>query len=196
MIHRLVEELGNFKVRSYETIGDGNCFFHAIANAFYIGYKNMEVDGVYMSREDIVRHLRKELADTLETIDPDTGISYYEQLANGNAADLGQTVEQYSLQGLKKHLNSNEPVGDVVITYVSYLLAKDIYILERSTGDVYVMADIPPGINTAVVILHSSGHYETVGILEDDQWITHFDSDHEFILTVRRRLVSLKSGQA
>ena len=191
-LNLVIPELQAFNPLTFETLGGGHCFFHAISNAFYSSYRTETLNGRYISRQDIVRKLRNELAEKLTEIDPETGLSYYEGIANGNLASLGKELEEFSLVGTTRHLQSNEPVGDMMVAFVSKILHKDIYIIDGAKGDVYHLPDVPKGCNPSVVVHYSGGHYEMVGLCSDGSFSTYFTADHPFIVALRNRLLSFK----
>ena len=195
MYERLNWNLGNPDidlVRIY-TIADGSCFFHALLNAYYTPYIEGRVigsDGMAQNfdRRDFVRELRIDLANRLD--------DYYDRLSRGQLREMAnQGMQAYLLENMKKELaDPNKYVWELYLEYVSDLFNKDIYILDSSTQDVYVLNDeeILYKDRDSIVLLYLPGHFELIGIERGGYTVTKFDPDDRFISTVRRRLHELR----
>ena len=180
---------------SLDTIGDGSCLLHALAMAYFVPYRTQSLDDRPVSRRQIVRQLRSELANKLaspsDPLNPD-GPSKFDLLGRGKVKDFGH--EDYTLQALVKLLHSDDCLGSEIIEYVSNELDKDIYLLEKEKADVYVLGDdndIYIKDRDSIVLLYTSGHYELVGLLEKGQMTTHFAPDSPFIQMLRQRIDAL-----
>jgi len=55
----------DFNMVVIDTIGDGNCYFHALLNAFYIPYRTQSIGKETISRRDLVSSLRSDLSKKL-----------------------------------------------------------------------------------------------------------------------------------
>jgi hypothetical protein len=169
-----------------ETIGDGSCFFHAIAMAFCIPYREQVCD-----RITFIRRLRHELALELGKIQS-SGLTHYEQLSRGQLKFFAQALPQYSLENMQRELVEGGPVDNVYNEFVSDQIDKDIYLLDVLNQDVYITGDDGDILHKgrdSIVILVSPGHYELVGLRNRNGGIdTLFSSEHQFIQAIRKRI--------
>lgn len=192
----------DFRLVSLQTIGDGNCFFHSLCQAFYVPYRTQKVNGLPVSRRQIVRELRYDLASLLgqpvDTLNPN-GPTFYEELSRGKLPSFGENVPEYSFKNMQQRLRKNDAVGNEYNEFVSDQLEKDIYILDAKTEDIYITGDDDELLyknRGSIVILNipnndnpSLGHYETIGIRSGIGNIqTYFSSKHPFIRFLRARM--------
>ena len=110
---------------------------------------------------------------------------------------FGEIVPQYSLNSMKDELASDRPVDNAYNEFISNILNKDIYILDVMKKDIYVTGkdlDILYKGRESIVLLYIPGHYELVGIRNNNNDIkTLFDSDHPFIQSIQTRMMELIS---
>jgi hypothetical protein len=161
------------------TIGDGNCFFHAVLNAFSVEYKDSDVQG----RRKLAMNIREKLAIELDT--------RYQNLSRGTLAEFSKFVPDYTLENMKSILRSNAPVDNSYNELISDVLDIDIYLLDNNSKKVYITGDdseiLHKGRKT-VVLLVVPGHYDFVGIrLSDTEALTFFEPDHPLVTTIRKR---------
>lgn len=178
----------NFNIVAIETLGDGNCFFHALCQAYYIPYRTGMLEGHPLSKRDIVRKLRRSLANRLgEPVDPldPTGKIYYELLSRGHLPQFGKEIPYYSFDEMKLRLENSEAIGNEYNEFISDQLNKDIYLLDQETNDIYITGnddDLLYKNRPSIVIMYSPGHYETIGIKTPNGDIqTYFSPSHPFI---------------
>jgi len=117
--------------------GDGSCYFNAIAYAYFIPYREGNIDGTPLDRRKFIRNLRYDLAEKLkEHIDPndDTSPRNYDLLSRGNLANFSENVIKkgptnlsYGLDDMVTELQSGNDVGYVYNEFVSNEFEKDIY---------------------------------------------------------------------
>jgi hypothetical protein len=192
-----------FDMVSIETIGDGSCYFHALANAFYIPYRLQKLNGKNVSRKQIIQDLRQKLAIRLgEPIDPlnPNGPTFYDQLSRGELYDFGKKVPEYSFENMRKRLRSSIAVGNEYHEFVSDQFNKDIYILNADIKDVYITGnddDLYYKNRNSVVLLNipSRCHFELVGVKDPKGKIqTYFAPSHPFIQLLQSRMRTLRSS--
>lgn len=176
--------LSEFNLVRVSTEMDGNCYFHAIAKAYFKPYIIGKVgDGVF-DRSEFVRNLRKDLSLALPAV--------YSQLANGELQQLGKTMPKYSLENLQKELDSNSPVSNYFNEFISNQLNIDIYMLDAKTKDVYMFgADLSLLYKNrkSVIILYLPGHYELIGLIHNSSNVeTYFPPTHPLIKKIRERI--------
>lgn len=184
------------------TIGDGNCFFHSLLNSFFVPYHNEKLNGKRVSRHDMARSLRRELALKLDQkVDPDDPNSptNYDLLGRGNRKEFSSEVKELSLKRMKKLLDSSEHIGFGYIEYISNQLRRNIYILNGDKNDVYITGEESLFMDKerdSIVLYYKPGHYELVGIENRDGTIsTIFAHDHPFIRFLRYRIRQLMSKE-
>lgn len=160
------------------TIGDGSCFFHAIALAYCKIYR--EGDNNY--KVNFIRQLRYQLALALS--------EKYNTLSRGQLPSMSKDMPQYTLDAMQKELNSNHPVDNLYLELCSEVLGIDIYIIDILKRDIYVIGDkeLLSKNRNSIVLGYIPGHYELVGVLERETFIrTLFPPDHSFITTIKSR---------
>jgi hypothetical protein len=180
------------------TSADGSCFFHAIAKAYYIPYRTGMLNGVAINRHQLVKTLRRDLAMKLgqpaNPLEPN-GPTNYDLLSRGQLREFSKAVPRYSLDNMKKELNSPSAIDNVYNEFISNQLGKDIYLLDGENRDVLVTGnddDILYKDRDSIVILYIPGHYELVGLLQGDRIETHFLPSHPFIQAIRNRMAELR----
>ena len=188
---------GEFNYPGMVRIGtppDGSCFFHAIASAYFLPYRRGSIDGVPMDRYAFIRDLRYDLAIKLdEKVDPQNSNSpiHYDLLSRGNLREFAGDIQQYTLESMKRELNSDRSVDNVYNEFISNILEKDIYLLDITTQDIYVTGDdfdILYKGRSSIVTLAIPGHYELVGLQTSTGIKSLFDADHPFIQSIKSRL--------
>ena len=172
----------------FATPMDGSCLFHSISNSFFSPYHKQSLHGKTMTRNEIVSTLRRELAQRLAEVDPEdeNGRTYYTSLAGGNTAIFAEAVSEFKLEVMQSQLASNAHIGYGYIEFICNALNKDIYMLDAAHRDIYIFDELPfciKGNRKSIVIYYMNGHYELVGIRNDDgSFDTHFEPNHSFIL--------------
>jgi hypothetical protein len=178
----------------FDTPPDGSCLFHAIANAYFAPYHTETWDGKKITRDAIVRSMRKEFADKLGQKDPTDkeGRTYYDQLNNGNTKSFASSVPEFSLEHMKQTLDSNSQVGYGYMEFIGNIIDRDIYILSGHHRDVYNSDELRytiRGDRSSLVLFFASHHYELVGVKnDDDSFSTHFKPTHSFIQNLYQRV--------
>jgi hypothetical protein len=178
-----------FSLVKINTIPDGNCYFHSLMLSFFKPYqnnKNIE------HRKNMSKKLRNELSKILEEPSEDGKTRYYDILSRGFLEEMSKSIPSYSIEEMKDLLNSNNHVSNEFHELVSELFNKDIYILDVENEDVYRLPDIDiyyKGRNS-IILLYTPGHYDLLGIKENDKLVTHFKPDHCLIEYISSRLNS------
>lgn len=184
----LNKRLGPFPLVKIRTIGDGNCFFHSILNAIYPKYQNNPE-----LRHQLAINLRLDIAKHIDKKNPETGLTYWESASNGNlvtllidelfSKDIPEDFEvDYSVNGIKRLLNSTAYIGDEIISLASNLLDINIIIIEESDNTIRKLVESFRSTRKSVLILGNQDkqHYETCGVLNGNYIQTVFDSDDNF----------------
>lgn len=176
-----------------DIVGDGSCFFHAIAKAYCKSYIDGVMDGKRIDRCKFIIGLRRDLAMKLSSKNK-KGITYYDMLSNGTLKEFSKVWHPYKLENLKKELIECKYVDNVYIEFISNQINKDIYLLSLDTQDIYFSGDnytlLHKGRNS-IVLIYGNNHYELIGIYEKNGEIcTLFEPDHPFILMIQSRIIN------
>jgi hypothetical protein len=189
------------------TIPDGSCYFHAISNAFFPPYQSGILNGKAISKADIVRRLRNDLAIRLaqpsDPLNPNSPLNY-DLLSNGELrafaeAMMGEDpdpgVPNYTLEHMQHELMNCGAVDNVYNEFISNQLKKDIYILDGENEDIQFTGGdyslLYKG-RPSIVLYYLPGHYELIGLRRPDGSIqTYFDPNSEFIQAIRERLAQI-----
>lgn len=175
----LVDEIFHDNVVSIKTIGDGSCFFHAFVMAYFKPYQREEID-----RKQFIRDLRNSLADKLAA-DYGDSISHYDKLSRGKLSEMSVDNPELSLEYMQQELRSDRFISNTYNEFISNLFNKDLYIIHKETGDIYVTgSDIKMMYlnRDSIVILYDEDqmHFELVGIEEEGVKML-FAESHPFI---------------
>ena len=195
-----------------DTIADGSCFFHAIANAYFIPYWENTLNGQPMSKHRFVTAMRNDLATRLGEPVPThpwggANLTHYDLLSRGQLCEFAKAVPRYSLENMQKELRSHSAVDNVYNEFISNQLNKDIYLLDAKKRDVFVTGDDDDILyknRESIVVLYHPGHYELVGIADPayanvsfppgsrDHIATLFSPQHSFIRAIRQRMKEIR----
>ena len=174
-----------------DTIGDGNCLFHAVVNGFYKPYRfnNFTYNGFHYNRYDLIKSLRQEMSQLLDQKIPGTNKTYYQTINNGAMEEFSKSVPDFRLSTMKKILNSNQPLGYGFMEFISMIVDKDIYILDGLHKNIYKSDENSvTGTRNSVIIHYNGYHYELVGLLYNDELVTYFAPEHPLIKFLRSKL--------
>ena len=179
------------------SIPDGDCYFHSILGAYskiYLDFKTSK------ERQFFCRHFRSLLAEELDKTD-EHGKSIYSKLSGGNLYELSLEMKNLSLECLKQELNSNSPVNELYQELISNVFNIDIYLIDLTTGDIYSIGSplelLYKNRNSIVLgytrpkILDGIGHYETIGLFNNNKIETVFRYNDEFIISIKKRMLEL-----
>ena len=171
-------------------IGDGSCFFHSIAYAYHIPYRLGQLNGAPIDREKFIRELRRDLSKVLDRPAHPGGPIIYDTLSRGKLREFAEGYADYSLENMKRELDSSQPVDSVYIEFVSNLLNKDIYILDNRKKDVYVLGDYDLYYKgrPSIILLYTGNHYDLIGLRCNNGIKTHFSPNHDLIRSIQTRL--------
>tara|TARA_R110002153_G_scaffold110416_4_gene251697 strand:- start:2243 stop:2860 length:618 start_codon:yes stop_codon:yes gene_type:complete len=180
------------------TDADGSCFFHALAKAFFKPYIVGKIDGEVFDRKEFIKNLRKDLAVKLGLkVDPkdESSKTYYATLAHGELKKISRDLPEYSLKKMQKELYSSSSISNIYNEFISDQLDLDIYILDAEKKDVYMTGTDDTLLyknRRSVVILYLPGHYELVGLTNEEGEVeTVFSPKSDFIQSIRSRMKEL-----
>lgn len=185
-----------------KTLGEGNCFFHAILRGFnkaYIEAKTLD------ERRSLAREVRDALADSLEE-EVAPGILYYDTLARGTLRAFAKAYPDVNLKAMQQQLRSNAPVDNVYHEMISDTLDKDIYFIDLCMGDIYVTSSdldlLYKGRDSIFVVVSQPkrladsetrqdpvGHFDILGRIDSSGNVqTYFAKDDPFTILIYNRL--------
>ena len=135
----------NFENMFYiETIGDGNCLFHAILQSFYTPY----IEGYTFDRKNpldrkkFVDNMKKEFSENLSNPRPGYGRkTWYQTLSREKLEELSNEFPLLEEENLKKLLLVRIPLDNIFNEYISEVLGLDIYILDGDNKRVYIFGE-------------------------------------------------------
>lgn len=159
-------------------LGDGSCYFHSILQASSPLYQRANL----LERKTYAREFRDSLAAHLPEV--------YSQMSNGALSTFAEYNPEYRLENLIQELKSNSPVDYVYHEVVSNLIQKDIYIIHGmqkyvvKLGNTQLLYKHRPSI----VIYYTPGHYQVLGLKENDTLHLLFSPDHPFICHLRNQI--------
>jgi hypothetical protein len=142
-------------------------------------------------RSEFVRDLRHDLGIQLGRIrfaEPD--VTWYDSLSRGTLRSFAEAVPEYSLSHMTRELTCGGAVDNVYNEYMSEVLSKDIYLVDAVLGDVYITGDDDDILykhRPSIVIAVWPGHYELIGVREDNTTQTLFHPDHPLIDLITHR---------
>jgi hypothetical protein len=189
------------------TIGEGSCLIHAILKAFYPAYQE---NSSIAFRLSLVEKVRRDLAVLLGYANPlYPEYTYWETLSHGyfprmlmlelqNEALVAEMEIDYSFRGLQRLLNSHQPLGDEMFSFISELFNLDLYILRATVVDLYIhlTTHLIGRDRDAIVIIGNGYHYETVAIETSSGLRTRFPSSHSLIESLNEKFESDLVGKA
>jgi hypothetical protein len=178
---------------------DGSCLFHSVIRAFSKDY----VDSTKEQRYDMVKNIRNKLSVAVseriinnEFYSYSPSKTYYDILSSGNLSEMGKTLYEYSIEGIKLKLLSMQSVGMEFIELLGMFLKLDIYIIDMEKRDLYCMGKDTSNYykyRQSIVIAYiqnkdrTDGHYEVVGLNIKNIVYTIFEPDNFFIISLRKR---------
>jgi hypothetical protein len=181
----------------FSTPTDGSCLFHAIANSFFTPYHTSMLNGKCISRKTIVKSLRSELSDLLDSSDPNNieNVTYYNTINSGNTLKFSNIVPEFELEYMQNELKSDSYIGYGYMEFIGNILNKDIYILEATRHDIYASDELNltiKGNRDSIILYYIEGHYELVGLKnKNGSFNTHFSHKHSLIQCLYKRVCEI-----
>jgi hypothetical protein len=189
----------NWKLVKFATAMDGSCLFHAVANAFFEPYHTLKMAGAAITREELIKGMRKELSETLARPVNETpgSLTHYQTINGGNTLAFSAQAPEFALAYMQSQLDSVSPIGYGYIEFICNALDKDIYILDGFRHDIYISDELRytiKGTRNSIVLCYMNGHYELMGIAnQDGTFSTHFSPEHSLIRFLYARVQTIVS---
>lgn len=178
------------------TIGDGNCFIHAVLKAFYTPYQE---NNNAEARIDMTKKVRRDLAVMLLEENPNySGYTYWETIGNGRIVQLllqeikdqnliAELGVDYSPIGLQNLLNSISYLGDEIFEYVADILNINIYVMKATKEDIRPCMKCYRSGRASIVISGNKDHYEVIALQVGNYLQTIFYSDDDFFQVLDKK---------
>jgi hypothetical protein len=195
----VVEELDTSwfkgKVVRIGCLGSGNsCFFHSVLKGYLKSYQE---DSDRKFRENFVKNVRVAAAEALEMTNPDDPDerTFYEtapllsEIAKDQDPDTfeDEDVTDFSLEGIKDLLLSNDFLGDEVYGLICQLFGISIFVLRGTNKDLYKHFHYQnPHSKWTVVISGNGIHYELVGVRKPTGIQTAFLKSDAFLKAISK----------
>jgi hypothetical protein len=165
-------------------IGDGSCFFHSIMLAINPDYIKESLS----NRINMIHNLRKNLADLLDK-DKSENLTWYNYLSRGTLKILSETIDDYSLDNMKKELLEMGPVDEKFYEYVSDILNIDLYIINSSNNNIVNLEkDFYYKQRNSICLYFTPGHYELLSVKRNDTLYLQLPHTDPFILSLYSQL--------
>jgi len=164
---------------------DGHCFFHSVLMAFSNDYRFEVLGGIKVSRYNIVKQFREDLAQLLDKPVSKGGPTWYRYLSRGSLEEYSKKVDGYDILSLQTMLRSSQSVGQEFHEYISDVLNKDIYIIDGNIMKLYNVGDseLLYQDRPSILLYYKNGHYDLLGRQGSNGDIqTLFDPNDDIIL--------------
>jgi hypothetical protein len=166
-----IDEMVPFVYEGYNlvrvgTIGDGSCYLHATAFAMSDTYRGYGID----DRIGFVREIRNDFADNLS-------VNLFSLLGDKEVS------VHFSYEGYKKHLHSNNSIGQELDDLFEQTYETNIIVLWYNRGKV-IKGTAKPNLRylrTIILLNINNTHYETVGVVINGKIQTIFRKDHPLV---------------
>jgi hypothetical protein len=160
------------------TIGDGNCFLHAILGCCNTFYKQANEN----NKRLIVRQLRNDLAQLLDVnINNST---FYQKLSRGEAEEIAKHVIEMRKDYMQAYLRSNHWLNSSFLEFFSIVFNVNIVIISAKEKDLYRTGDkelLFKKRNTIFINYIDQAHFESIGIDSSDGLKTIFHPESEIV---------------
>lgn len=172
-----LSRLGINGLLRYGNPQDGSCYVHACLRAFLIPYKKLLDD----QKQSTVTKLRRELAEAYT-------LEYHRTFGNGFFETSGLPAHRF--ETIKANLaDAGFWIPSYMMPYIGDRLKVNVYVLRGLGAEVYRFgesaAHIKPGRMNIVVYWINDSHFETVGLLIDNNQVqTVFGDDHPLIRAI------------
>ncbi len=160
------------------TLGDGNCFLHAILTSCNNRYNLMNIS----EKGNLARLLRNDLATILDvSINNST---FYQKLSRGQAEEIAKYVTEMRKDYMQAYLRSNHWLNDSFLEFFSIIFDINIVIISAKEKDIYRTGDkelLFKKRNTILVNYIDQAHFESIGIRTPDGLKTIFHPESEIV---------------
>lgn len=191
---RITLPLIGYDAEIHQTFGNGSCLVQSLCHAIYPLYHTRMVDGVKVTRSEVIARFRRDLSESLVTINPSTGNIYYLSVhdRSGLSPSREHTIDESvalrmrrsieDLEILRQRLTSRESIDHVVISLVEAVYGVSVYIIDLQR----VMITTKDTYERCIVLQHSYGHFNPVSVIDRRTGIrsTAISHDHPLIISL------------
>ncbi len=176
-----INRLSNNKTKNsryglYDCEGDGDCFFHCIANAF--NERDRFIGEEYDSKD-----IRNLIAESLTLEDYETLMNYYRIMEDAN--DFDEEWNPYDIESIddfRRQIreSGNSYWGDwLLLTTITRLLRLNIFIINYSPDNnnysVYnTCIEYNQDFDSIFLFYENLNHFQLIGYFNDNQMISYF----------------------
>ena len=167
-----------YELINIPTIGDGNCFLHAILGCCNRFYKNSD----NANKKIIVKQLRNDLAELLDVNVNNS--TFYQKLSRGQAEEISKFVREMSKEYMQSFLKSNKWLNATYIELLSIVFDINIVIISSKEKDIYRTGDkelLFKDRHTIFINYIDQAHFESIGIHTNDGIKTMFHKNSEIV---------------
>ena len=166
-----------------DTIGDGNCFLHAILGGCNSLYDTKNEEG----KKILVRQLRLDLAQLLDININNT--TFYQKLSRGQLEEISKHIKEVNKEYMQAYLKSNHWLNSTFLEFFSMVFGINIIIISSKEKDIYRTGDkelLFKKRNTIFINYIDQCHFETLGVQTKDGLKTIFHYDSKIIKTLNK----------
>ena len=160
------------------TIGDGNCFLHAILTCCNDRYNLMNIT----EKGKLARLLRNDLATILDVSVNNS--TFYQKLSRGQAEEIAKYVTEMRKDYMQTYLRSNHWLNASFLEFFSIIFDINIVIISAKEKDIYRTGDkelLFKKRNTILINYIDQAHFESIGIETPNGLKTIFHHESEIV---------------
>ena len=160
------------------TLGDGNCFLHAILGCCNNHYQHLNNN----EKSKLTRLLRNDLATILDVNVNDS--TFYQKLSRGQAEEIAKYVTEMRKDYMQAYLRSNHWLNASFLEFFSIIFNINIVIISAKEKDIYRTGDkelLFQERNTIFINYIDQAHFESIGIQTPDGLKTIFHPKSEIV---------------
>lgn len=160
------------------SINDGSSLLHSIAQACFKVYSSGQLKDSQgyvksLDKRKFIRGLRQDLANNLNSINYNTGKTYYSKLTklnNYNSIDWAPDV-------MDELLRSNYHIDDRFYEYISHILKVNLYFIDADSN----VEIVKTGKYKNIVLYSMPNHFELIGYRDENLIVNCFKDNHLLI---------------
>ena len=167
----------NSRYGLYDCEGDGDCFFHCIANAFN---ERDRMKGEEYDSKDI----RNLIADSLTLEDYETLMNYYKIMKDAN--DFEEEWDPYDIESISDFRRKIRESGNsywgvwLLLTMITKLLQLNILVINYSPEEkdysIYnTCIEYNHNYDSIVLMYQNQDHFQLLGYYDDNKMISYFE---------------------
>ena len=172
-----------YNFQALPTIGDGNCFTHAILGCCSKDYQQADI----ATRIKLARQFRDDLAAVLDVKISDKTI--YQNLSRGTIEEIAKEVREMNKRYMQSHLKSRRWLNGNYLELFSNMLQLNIIVISSKEKDLYRTGDKEITIqdrDTIFINYIDQAHFESIGVETEDGLKTLFGKNSKIVKDVKK----------